>query len=207
VQVINRKEAKALGLTRYYTGKPCLKGHVCERRLCNGNCVECDRRRLKDYKKSPKGVALKLERRSSPEYKAYMAEYAKTDQRRAYMKSKKHKAYVSSYQRRKKATDPLHKLKLTIKIRILEVVKNKSAKTFDLIGCSPVFLRDYLESLFQPGMSWSNHGKWHIDHIRPLASFDLTNPAQQHIACHYTNLQPLWAFDNLSKGAKYVGEK
>ena len=52
-------------------------------------------------------------------------------------------------------------------------------------------------------MSWQNHGEWHIDHIRPLASFDLTDPEERMKAGHYTNLQPLWAKDNLSKGCKY----
>lgn len=60
----------------------------------------------------------------------------------------------------------------------------------------------HLESLFKPGMSWENHGEWHIDHILPLASFDLTDEQQAAKACHYTNLQPLWASENMSKGAR-----
>ena len=65
-------------------------------------------------------------------------------------------------------------------------------------------LRDYLESKFQPGMTWDNWttNGWHIDHIKPLASFDLTDREQFLRACHYTNLQPLWAIDNLKKGSK-----
>lgn len=75
-------------------------------------------------------------------------------------------------------------------------------KTFTLIGCSPVELRAHLEGQFKPGMSWENYGAWHVDHRRPLASFDLTDPEQRRQACHYTNLQPLWAADNLSKGCR-----
>lgn len=60
----------------------------------------------------------------------------------------------------------------------------------------------HLEAQFAPGMTWENRGEWHVDHIRPLASFDLTDPEQLRTASHYTNLQPLWASDNLAKGAR-----
>lgn len=71
------------------------------------------------------------------------------------------------------------------------------------LGCTPEQLKLHLEQQFQPGMTWENHGVhgWHVDHKKPLASFDLTDPAQFDQACHYTNLQPLWATDNIRKGA------
>ena len=55
-------------------------------------------------------------------------------------------------------------------------------------------------------MTWENHGEWHIDHIKPCASFNLLNEDEQKKCFHYTNLQPLWASENLSKGCKYVDE-
>ena len=74
------------------------------------------------------------------------------------------------------------------------------------LGCSIDELKTYLESKFQLGMTWDNWSKdgWHIDHIKPLSSFDLTDKKQLLEACHYTNLQPLWATDNLSKGDKII---
>lgn len=72
------------------------------------------------------------------------------------------------------------------------------------LGCTLDELRVHLESLFKPGMTWDNHGKWHIDHIVPLCSFDLTDREQLLKACHYTNLQPLWSEENLSKGGRNV---
>jgi transcription termination factor Rho len=61
----------------------------------------------------------------------------------------------------------------------------------------------YLESKFEHGMSWDNYGEWHIDHIVPISIFNLENPEELQKACHYTNLQPLWAEDNLRKGSYY----
>jgi hypothetical protein len=80
----------------------------------------------------------------------------------------------------------------------------KAHKTNALIGCTVEELMQHLERQFLPGMTWDNHGHhgWHIDHIRPCASFDLTDPEQQRQCFHYSNLQPLWAIDNIKKGAK-----
>lgn len=81
----------------------------------------------------------------------------------------------------------------------------KSAATLELLGCSLNVLKSHLEKQFQPGMTWENRGGktgWQIDHKRPCASFDLTAPDQQRECFHYSNLQPLWAKDNLSKGSK-----
>ena len=77
----------------------------------------------------------------------------------------------------------------------------RSGSAIGLLGCSVEELRNHLESLFLPGMSWKNYGQfgWHIDHVRPVCTFDLTNPEQQKQCFHYTNLQPLWWSDNLSK--------
>jgi hypothetical protein len=82
--------------------------------------------------------------------------------------------------------------------------QNKTGSAIDELGCSVDQLKRYLESKFQPGMTWDNWTRdgWHIDHIKPLSSFDLTDPGQFKVACHYTNLQPLWAKDNLVKSNK-----
>ncbi len=75
----------------------------------------------------------------------------------------------------------------------------KSGHTIDLLGCSIEFLKKRFESMFTEGMTWENYGKWHIDHIIPCSIFDLTKPEAQAFCFHYTNLQPLWAKDNLKK--------
>lgn len=83
-------------------------------------------------------------------------------------------------------------------------IANKAASTKELLGCSREHLLAWLQFWMKPGMTWENYGEWHIDHKKPCASFDLTKPDEQRKCFHYTNLEPLWAADNFSKGAKYV---
>jgi hypothetical protein len=71
----------------------------------------------------------------------------------------------------------------------------------ELLGCTRAEFLAHIEAQFQPGMTWENRSLWHIDHIRPCAGFDMLDPAQQRVCFHYTNLQPLWAADNIKKGA------
>ena len=85
----------------------------------------------------------------------------------------------------------------------------KYGTTFDLIGCSSEFLRNHLKSQFTEGMTWENYGYygWHIDHIKPCASFDLSDIEQQKLCFHYSNLQPLWAKDNMKKRNKIIDHR
>ena len=72
-----------------------------------------------------------------------------------------------------------------------------------LVGCNSKELKEHLESQFIEGMNWNNYGEWHVDHIKPCAAFDLSDPIQQKECFNYTNLQPLWAKDNIRKSDKY----
>ena len=102
-------------------------------------------------------------------------------------------------------TNPNFKILRYLRTRIWRVLKgkNKSASTMKLIGVDSIeFVWNHLEKSFKPGMTRKNHGKWHIDHIKPCSSFDLTKPSEQRECFHYTNLQPLWASENLAKGSK-----
>lgn len=92
-------------------------------------------------------------------------------------------------------------------LRAVKPTGAKPASALELLGCTIPEFRRYIEAKFLPGMTWDNWTTdgWHIDHIRPLASFDLTDPAHVAAACHYTNLQPLWAVDNLRKGDTWAG--
>jgi hypothetical protein len=120
--------------------------------------------------------------------------------------NEKHK----EYEKNRKLTDAEFKLIKTLRSRLSRAIKrqksNKCDTTIELLGCSISFLKIFLEAKFKEGMTWENHGKWHIDHIKPCASFNLLDEEEQKKCFHYTNLQPLWASENLSKGCKYIDE-
>ncbi len=123
-----------------------------------------------------------------------------------YRKENWDKAY--SYKKEKRKNDVHFKLADWLRNRIRDALKGnfKAGSAVKDLGCSIEELKQRLEQQFKSGMTWENHSfkGWHIDHIKPLASFDLTNRKQFLEACHYTNLQPLWAKENLSKGTKII---
>lgn len=80
---------------------------------------------------------------------------------------------------------------------------SKAGRTISLLGCTPEELKSWLEGWFEPGMSWDNYGEWHVDHNRPCESFDLSDPEQQKRCFNFLNLRPLWAEENIRKGALY----
>lgn len=118
------------------------------------------------------------------------------------------KQYLREYVSRRRKSDPLFKLTGVIRDRLRNMLRAQSAKkilkTLDGIGCSISFLKSHLESQFREGMSWDNHGThgWHLDHIKPVTAFDLNSPDEQKLVNHYTNLQPLWWWENLAKSNK-----
>jgi hypothetical protein len=124
--------------------------------------------------------------------------------RKEYSKNNREKR--NEYLSNKKKIDPIYRLSCIVRNRLYSFLKNKNItkqnKTFDIVGCSPQFLKEYLENQFTNGMSWDNRCEWHIDHIIPLSS--ATTEEDIYKLCHYTNLQPLWAEDNLSKSNKIL---
>lgn len=94
---------------------------------------------------------------------------------------------------------------LRSQLRLLVRNLKPSKRVIEIVGCNHIELKQYLESKFMPDMSWDNYGKhgWHIDHIKPCKSFDLTKEEQIRECFNFRNLQPLWAKENWSKGFKH----
>ena len=125
----------------------------------------------------------------------------------------KRKEYRQNYKSRKheqrkerRNSDPVFNLVNRVRCRIWKFLTlsniTKKNKTFEIVGCTPEFLKEYLEKQFKDGMSWENRHLFHIDHIIPLSS--AKTEKELYKLCHYTNLQPLWVDENLKKSNKIV---
>jgi hypothetical protein len=114
----------------------------------------------------------------------------------------KNKDRINQHLSDRKKTDPQFKLKTLYRSKLNKILGSDRETTFDLIGCSPLELKIHLENQFTGEMKWDNHGVygWHIDHIIPLSS--AKNDDELKKLCHFTNLQPLWWWDNLEKRDK-----
>ena len=120
----------------------------------------------------------------------------------------KYREYQRNYEKERKENDLNYKLKKSLRSNINSAliyrVAGKKYESMELLGCSIENFKTHLELKFKTGMTFKNHGKWHIDHIVPCSLFDLTDPYQQKLCFNYTNLQPLWACENMKKGAKLL---
>ena len=125
--------------------------------------------------------------------------------RKAGMKRRK-SGKKREYENKRYRNDPVVAITGRLRCRINQVLRgqNKSASTAELTGCTWKELIHHIEKQFTDGMSWDNRHLWHVDHILPCASFDLSKPEEQRKCFHYTNLQPLWAKDNMRKGSNIL---
>lgn len=157
-----------------------------------------------EYWKRPEVIARRRAREQ--QYKETRRRYRKNLVLTEEQKTKRAERR-NAYRKDRKANDPqfrvIQRLRERVHVALRRKGTEKKCQTMDSIGCSASFVVAYLETRFQPGMTWDNYGTaWHIDHVKPLASFDLSKKSEQLKANHYTNLQPMWAEENLSKGCK-----
>ena len=176
------------------------------KRLVPDGCRECGRARCRSYR------ARNLERcrersriwarenkdRARENNRAYMSIEGNAERRRARGRKRHSERYRSDVQ---------YRLKISLRTRINQALKRNRRPTSVLraVGCTISELKSHIEAQFCPGMTWDNWARdgWHVDHIVPLSFFDLSDPEQMRAAAHFSNLRPLWAKDNLSKGAHH----
>lgn len=116
------------------------------------------------------------------------------------------KARAAARAKTRYATDVQYMMRVRLRKRIRKTLGEAKAsqRTQDIIGCDYETLKHHIESQFERGMGWHNRDRWHIDHIIPCASFDLTNPSQVRACHHFTNLRPMWSRLNIRKGSRVI---
>ena len=193
---ITRAQAQDQGIKQFFTGKPCKYGHVDSRKVCDRRCCACARIR---------SLAAHYQKQSDPAYRARKVQNAGKWRKNNPELSRKHIIQQTLNRENNPQTRFANRLRVLVNASLRKQNGSKAHRTTSMIGCTVKELVRHLESQFLPGMTWENHTQdgWHIDHVRPCASFDLTDPEQQKQCFHYTNLQPLWAVDNMSKGDKW----
>ena len=171
----------------------------------NPEVKEQEKKRYKAYYHRPEVKSRYEEYRNNPEVKERLQEYF---DRPDIIARKKELEKLNAPARNNKLkfrykTDEAYHLTALIRSRIKKALsRNKTNSSFEYLGCDVEFLKMWLEFRFDETMTWENMGSvWHIDHILPIHAFDVTNPVDQYICFHWTNLQPLLANENLIKNA------
>lgn len=167
----------------------------------------------REYRKTEKAIALI--KKFNEIYK--LTGKKKIADKKSYLKNREKRRESSAIYRKKlnykdiynkQKSNIIHTLRCLLRTRINTAIKSntKTGSAVRDLGCTIPELKSYLESKFKPGMTWDNWSRtgWHIDHIIPLSTFNLQDPEEFKKAVHYTNLQPLWASENLSKGNKIL---
>ena len=148
---------------------------------------------MKAYKQSEAGTAANKKYRQSEAGKAAQKKYKQSEAGKAYRKK---------YIKNRCQTDPVYKLRCRLRSGFCDWIKGntKTCRTEQYVCCTYKELLDHLESQFEEGMTWENHGEWQIDHFKAQSRFDPTIEEEAFKCWHYTNLQPLWASENISWG-------
>jgi hypothetical protein len=212
-----KNRERTLAQNREYRNTPEIREKVRERRRRNRDTVL--RWKRKSYRRNRERILAQqkaLKQNQTPEERAKRLAW-----HRAHYKSNRERIrqMQKEYRRRNLKSDNLARVikrRTDVQFALRCRIRNHARKILlrlpslgsrshylDLLGCRLSELASYLESKFLPGMSWENRNLWHLDHIRPLKTFDLSDPRQLAVACHFTNLQPLWAADNLRKGHRW----
>jgi len=215
MDIITRRDAKAAGYKRFFTGVPCLREHIEERLTSNGACLACVRElQNKRYASNPEAVRAARYAWITANKDRHLKNHRDGAKARYWANPEKHRAKLrgrraenpEKWRARDKEyrSDPIRGLAHTARVLTGGAMRRagygKTTKTAALLGCSFEFLLTHIERQFLRGMTWANRSLWHIDHILPIAS--AKTEAEAKSLCHFTNLRPMWARDNQSKKDK-----
>jgi len=191
------------------TDKPLAEFNVCKAKKdgFHSYCKVCDSESSRIYREKNKERILKQRLQYRQKNRKKLSKISQE-----YYEANKDsvREYKLQWERNRRANNPAFRLRKNLARRLHRALSGdlKAAPTKELLGCSYEYACQHLENQFTEGMTWDNWAidGWHVDHIMPLASYDLRDPDQQKEANHYTNLQPLWARDNLRKSDKLPHE-
>ena len=216
---ICRKCKNEKPLDKFYKHEAMADGHLNICKVCVSKRVKIysgkNRKRIKKYcskwqtenkdkiKEYRKNNPDKIKLWGDRDYSKHKQKYITRANKYYENNKEKTKENVRIYNNMRRKTDINFKILCNLRRRLHSAITRgyKSAKTLELLGCSIKYLKQYLEKQFKKGMNWRNYkiDGWHVDHIIPCNSFDLTNPEEQRRCFNYTNLQPLWAKENRIK--------
>ena len=203
------REEKPATVEYFYRETRVKSGLSSQCKGCNKKSREENREKIKARdKKYREENPEKIKTRSKKYYEENTEKKKATNKKYCKENPEKVRAAHKKYMRQRRQQDPIFRILHNMCGNLSRCLsgKTKNSHTMEYVGMTPDELMDYLEGRFTEGMTRDNYGKWHVDHIRPTSSFNFTgsdNEEQLHMAWNYTNLQPLWAADNLSKGANY----
>lgn len=189
-----------------------------EKNLCGKQCKECYRKKRRIREKTPEGKKKHFEYVNANRSKTRQAVkkwYQKNKEKLKKVRDSRTKEQKeidkikNRILKQKYRKNPIFRLENALRQRIYSAIKGKTKKsesTKALLGCTFEFFKEYIENQFIEEMSWENYGVfgWHIDHIKPLVIFDLSDPEQQKECFHYSNMRPLWAKENLSRQSEFT---
>lgn len=197
--LISREESLAQNLPRFYMRELCKNGHIGPRYVGNNECTLCSSKRNRNRYAA------------DPEYRAYRIRYETERNRRPEVRKRRlvqmseynRRPYVRQRLLRRIKEDPLFKLEWNLRTLLRNSLKKpqhkKTSRLQTILGCTVVEFKRHMERQFTKGMNWTNQGVWEMDHIVPVSS--ATTGPEVIALFHHTNLRPLWATPNRTKGA------
>lgn len=171
----------------------------------NSWCKKCRKIYNKKYREEHKEKMKKYYQKHEKKIRNQHKKWCKKNTQKIKKYYQKHKCKILEQHKKRsnkrRKNDINFKLICYLRTRIYNAIKqnSKSKSTIELLDCTIPELKQHLENQFKKDMTWNNYGKWHTDHIKTCASFDLSKPEDQKKCFHYTNLRPLWAEENLSR--------